>query len=257
MKKWTALLLAALLTISLTACGSETEGSSEEKSVPSASQPPETEEPVSEPVETETPGSESAASEAPMEENPDTNLLVAYFSYAENAELPDGVDASSTASIQVWNDEITGNTGVVAAMIADATGADLFSIETVEKYPDTYDETVDQGQEERNVGARPELATHVENLDSYEVIFLGFPNWWGDMPMAVYSFLDEVDLSGKTIVPFVTSGGSGFSDTISTIESMESGASVQEGLSVSGSSAAGAQDQVTEWLDSLGYIAQE
>ena len=257
MKKWTALLLAALLTISLTACGSETEGSSEEKSVPSASQPPETEEPVSEPVETETPGSESAASEAPMEENPDTNLLVAYFSYAENAELPDGVDASSTASIQVWNDEITGNTGVVAAMIADATGADLFSIETVEKYPDTYDETVDQGQEERNVGARPELATHVENLDSYEVIFLGFPNWWGDMPMAVYSFLDEVDLSGKTIVPFVTSGGSGFSDTISTIESMESGASVQEGLSVSGSSAAGAQDQVTEWLDGLGYIAQE
>ena len=257
MKKWTALLLAALLTISLTACGSETEGSSEEKSVPSASQPPETEEPVSEPVETETPGSEAAVSEAPMEENPDTNLLVAYFSYAENAELPDGVDASSTASIQVWNDEITGNTGVVAAMIADATGADLFSIETVEKYPDTYDETVDQGQEERNVGARPELATHVENLDSYEVIFLGFPNWWGDMPMAVYSFLDEVDLSGKTIVPFVTSGGSGFSDTISTIESMESGASVQEGLSVSGSSAAGAQDQVTEWLDGLGYIAQE
>ena len=257
MKKWTALLLTALLMISLNACSSETEGSSEEKSVPSASQPPETEEPVSEPVETETPGSESAASEAPMEENPDTNLLVAYFSYAENAELPDGVDASSTASIQVWNDEITGNTGVVAAMIADATGADLFSIETVEKYPDTYDETVDQGQEERNVGARPELATHVENLDSYEVIFLGFPNWWGDMPMAVYSFLDEVDLSGKTIVPFVTSGGSGFSDTISTIESMESGASVQEGLSVSGSSAAGAQDQVTEWLDGLGYIAQE
>ena len=257
MKKWTALLLAALLTISLTACGSETEGDSEEKSAPSASQTPETEEPVSEPVETETPGSESAASEAPMEENPDTNLLVAYFSYAENAELPDGVDASSTASIQVWNDEITGNTGVVAAMIADATGADLFSIETVEKYPDTYDETVDQGQEERNVGARPELATHVENLDSYEVIFLGFPNWWGDMPMAVYSFLDEVDLSGKMIVPFVTSGGSGFSDTIRTIESMESGASVQEGLSVSGSSAAGAQDQVTEWLDDLGYIAQE
>lgn len=159
MKKWTALLVAALLTIFLTACGSETEGSSEEKSAPSASQTPETEEPVSEPVETETPGSEAAVSEAPMEENPDTNLLVAYFSYAENAELPDGVDASSTASIQVWNDEITGNTGVVAAMIADATGADLFSIETVEKYPDTYDETVDQGQEERNVGARPELAT--------------------------------------------------------------------------------------------------
>lgn len=74
------------------------------------------------------------------------------------------------------------------------------------------------------------------------------------MPMAVYSFLDEADLSGKTIVPFVTSGGSGFSNTISTIESMESGAVVQEGLSVSGSSAVDAQDQVTEWLSGLGYI---
>lgn len=75
------------------------------------------------------------------------------------------------------------------------------------------------------------------------------------MPMAVYCFLDEVDLSGKTVVPFVTSGGSGFSDTISTIESMESGATVQEGLSVGASSAATAQDQVTEWLSGLGYIA--
>lgn len=182
-------------------------------------------------------------------------MLVVYFSYAENADLPDGVDASSSASIQVWNDETTGNTGVVAAMIADATGADMFSIEIVEKYPDTYDATIDQGQEERNADARPELAAHVENLDSYDVVFLGYPNWWGDMPMAVYCFLDEVDLSGKTVVPFVTSGGSGFSDTISTIESMESGATVQEGLSVGASSATTAQDQVTEWLSGLGYIA--
>ena len=95
----------------------------------------------------------------------------------------------------------------------------------------------------------------MENLDDYDVIFLGFPNWWGDMPMAVYSFLDEVDLSGKTVVPFVTSGGSGFSNTISTIESMESGAMVQEGLSISGSSVMNAQDQITEWLSGLGYIA--
>lgn len=73
--------------------------------------------------------------------------------------------------------------------------------------------------------------------------------------MAVYSFLDEVDLSGKTVVPFVTSGGSGFSNTISTIESMESGAMVQEGLSISGSSVMNAQDQITEWLSGLGYIA--
>ena len=178
---------------------------------------------------------------------------MAYFSYAENADLPDGVDASATASIQAWNGETTGNTGVIAAMIAEVAGADLFSIQTVEKYPDSYDATIDQGQEELNADARPELAVHLQNLDSYEVIFLGFPNWWGDMPMAMYSFLDEVDLSGKTIVPFVTSGGSGFSNTISTIENMESGATVREGLSISGSSAVSARDRINEWLTGLGY----
>ena len=188
MKKWIALLLAALLTLSLAACGSETEDSSETESTPSSSQTSETEEPVAEPSEPETSDVEEPVSEEPVEESPDTNMLVAYFSYAENAALPDGVDASATASIQTWNGETTGNTGVVAAMIAEATGADMFSIQTVEQYPDSYDATIDQGQEERNADARPELATHVENLDNYDVIFLGFPNWWGDMPMAMYSF---------------------------------------------------------------------
>lgn len=75
--------------------------------------------------------------------------------------------------------------------------------------------TIDVGQEEKRANARPELSSHIEDLDRYDTIFLGFPNWWGDMPMAVYSFLDEYDFSGKTIVPFVTSGGSGFSNTMS------------------------------------------
>ena len=177
---------------------------------------------------------------------------MAYFSYAENAALPDDVDASASASIQPWNGALTGNTGVVADMIAQATGADLFSIRTVEQYPNTYDATIDQGQQEQSDGARPELATHLENLDSYDTIFLGFPNWWGDMPMAVYTFLDEVDLSGKTVIPFVTSGGSGFSNTISTIQQMEPQATVQEGLSIGASSATGAQQQVESWLSELG-----
>ena len=85
------------------------------------------------------------------------------------------------------------------------------------------------------------------------MIFLGFPNWWGDMPMALYSLLDQVELSGKTIVPFVTSGGSGFSSTIRTIESLESNATIQEGLALQNSSAAGTQEQVDEWLSGLGY----
>ena len=211
------------------------------------------EQPAEESTETETEQSTEGTAEAESSEaGAQSSLLVAYFSYAENAALPDDVDASASASIQPWNGALTGNTGVVADMIAQATGADLFSIRTVEQYPDTYDATIDQGQQEQSDGARPELATHLENLDSYDTIFLGFPNWWGDMPMAVYSFLDEVDLSGKTVIPFVTSGGSGFSNTISTIQQMEPQATVQEGLSISGSSATGAQQQVESWLSELG-----
>lgn len=211
------------------------------------------EQPAEESTETETEQSTEGTAEAESSEaGAQSSLLVAYFSYAENAALPDDVDASASASIQPWNGALTGNTGVVADMIAQATGADLFSIRTVEQYPDTYDATIDQGQQEQSDGARPELATHLENLDSYDTIFLGFPNWWGDMPMAVYTFLDEVDLSGKTVIPFITSGGSGFSNTISTIQQMEPQATVQEGLSISGSSATGAQQQVESWLSELG-----
>lgn len=211
------------------------------------------EQPAEESTETETEQSTEGTAEAESSEAAaQSSLLVAYFSYAENAALPDDVDVSASASIQPWNGALTGNTGVVADMIAQATGADLFSIRTVEQYPDTYDATIDQGQQEQSDGARPELATHLENLDSYDTIFLGFPNWWGDMPMAVYTFLDEVDLSGKTVIPFVTSGGSGFSNTISTIQQMEPQATVQEGLSIGASSATGAQQQVESWLSELG-----
>ena len=227
---------------------------------PAADEEQSAEEPVAgeeqsaeESTETETEQSTEGTAEAESSEAAaQSSLLVAYFSYAENAALPDDVDASASASIQPWNGALTGNTGVVADMIAQATGADLFSIRTVEQYPDTYDATIDQGQQEQSDGARPELATHLENLDSYDTIFLGFPNWWGDMPMAVYTFLDEVDLSGKTVIPFVTSGGSSFSNTISTIQQMEPQATVQEGLSIGASSATGAQQQVESWLSELG-----
>ena len=279
MKRWMSLLLAAVLALSLVGCSEEqsepeqTSAQTEQQQTEETEQPEEQpaeepaadeEQPAEEPVageeqpaeestETETKQSTEGTAEAELSEAAaQSSLLVAYFSYAENAALPDDVDASASASIQPWNGALTGNTGVVADMIAQATGADLFSIRTVEQYPDTYDATLDQGQQEQSDGARPELATHLENLDSYDTIFLGFPNWWGDMPMAVYTFLDEVDLSGKTVIPFVTSGGSGFSNTISTIQQMEPQATVQEGLSIGASSATGAQQQVESWLSELG-----
>ena len=102
---------------------------------------------------------ETASTETESEES---NILIAYFTYGENAELPDDVDASATASIQIFNGEVTGNTGVMAHMIAEASGGELFSIRTVEPYPDSYDDTIDVGQSEKNNGIRPELSTHIE-----------------------------------------------------------------------------------------------
>lgn len=247
MKKRTiSILLAAMLVFSMTACGNSEDQDEQTNAAVQEIAETDTQE------TTDTSAEETNQTEAPAQGG--SNMLVAYFTYAENAELPDGVDASSGASIQVWNDEMTGNTGVVAHMISEAAGAEVFSIQTVEKYPDSYDATIDQGQEEQSAGARPELATHIENLDSYDTIFLGFPNWWGGMPMAMYSFLDEYDLSGKTIVPFVTSGGSGFSGSISEIQSAEPGATVLEGLALSDSDAMDAQNDVNEWLGQLGYM---
>lgn len=254
-KRTVSMLLAATLAFSVTACGNN---QNQEESNAAAQENQQTETQQQTDAQEEVNGTDSSASDdsssGSSSQGSSSGMLVAYFTYAENAALPDGVDASSSASIQTWNHEMTGNTGAVAHMISEATGADIFSIQTVEKYPDSYDATIDQGREEQNADARPELSTHIENLDSYDTIFLGFPNWWGDMPMAIYSFLDAYDLSGKTIVPFVTSGGSGFSGSISDIESAEPGATVQEGLALSDSSAMDAQSDVEEWLSGLGYL---
>ena len=127
---------------------------------------------------------------------------------------------------------MSGNTESVAERIAERTGADMFEIVTVQDYPEDYNELLDFARDEQREDARPELAEHIGNMDIYDVIFLGYPNWWGDMPMPLYSFLDEYDLSGKTIMPFVTSGGSGFSRTIRSIEDAEPAATVLEGLSI-------------------------
>ena len=249
MKKFFSFILAGAMVISLSACGdTKSQESSQQESVSGSAQS------YSEEVSSkEQSQDEDSFAEISSTSENNTSILVAYFSYAENAELPEGVDASTTASIQLWNNELTGNTGVVANMIAEATGANLFSIQTVEKYPDSYDETIDKGQEEQSADARPELSNLPEDLDQYDVIFLGFPNWWGDMPMAIYSFLDSVDSAGKTVIPFVTSGGSGFSNSISAIRSMEPEATVQEGLSIRDASVAEAQNDIDDWLTQLGY----
>ncbi len=171
----------------------------------------------------------------------DSRILIAYFSHTgENYEV--GVIEK-------------GNTRIIADMIAEETGADMFEIRTVNPYPDIYEECTDVAKKEQNESARPEILDPPENLDEYDTIFIGYPIWWGDLPMAVYTFLENYDFSGKTVIPFCTHAGSGLSGTQSRIEDTCSGATVLDGLSIRGSTAQNQQEKAKEevlaWLDEL------
>ena len=183
----------------------------------------------------------------------DTNVLIAYFSRVGNTDFPQDVDAVSSASLLRKDGALYGNTQYVAALIQQATGGDLFLIETAKKYPADYDETDQLGGKENRERSRPALASHVDDIAGYDMIYLGYPNWYYDMPMAVYAFLEEYDLSGKTIIPFVTSGGSGFSKSISEIQSLQPNAEVlTEGYKVTHSKVNDVTlEDIEEWLDSL------
>ena len=164
------------------------------------------------------------------------------------------MDAISSASYTTINDNAVGRVRAVADMIQEITGGKLFSIQTSTVYPTDGGELIDQAADEQNDNFRPELTSHIDNLDEYEVIFVGYPNWWYDMPMAMYSFFEEYDFSGKTIIPFNVHNGSRFSSTISTIQDLEPDAVVQKnGFTVSERNVANAQEDVQEWLDELEY----
>ncbi len=142
----------------------------------------------------------------------------------------------------------SGNTEKVANFIHDEVGGDLIKLEVAKAYPSDYNELVNYAQEEQRNNSRPELKTKISNIDEYDTIFLGYPNWWADMPMPLYTFLDEYDLSGKTIAPFITHGGSGLSGTPNKIKQEEPNATVTEGLAVSGSQAESSKSSVQTWL---------
>lgn len=181
------------------------------------------------------------------EQSTDSNILIVYFAEAENSE----VDTISSASVTVIDKVAKGRIRALADMIKDITGGDLFSIQTSTKYPGDDMELIDYAQEEQNQNARPELITHIKNLEQYDIIFIGYPTWWYDLPQVLYSFFDEYDLSGKRIIPFNSANGSGFSGTIKTIQELEPDAEIIKGLSVDESDVADAQSQVNNWLQNL------
>lgn len=175
-------------------------------------------------------------------------ILITYFTVPET----DGIDASSGASRKVTDGKLQGNTEYVASIIHKETKGDLFEIKTVQQYPGTHKELIDYAKKENESKARPKLATKIENLDKYDVIFIGFPNWWYDMPMPLYSFFDEYDFSGKIIVPFCTHGGSRFSQAIKTITELEKNAEILDGYSISRDNLTTAKDEVPKWLQKIG-----
>lgn len=148
---------------------------------------------------------------------------------------------------------MSGNTERVANFIHEAVGGDIIKLETEQTYPSDYNELLDYAQEEQRENARPTLSTQIDNIDEYDTIFLGYPNWWGDMPMPIYTFLDEYDLSGKTIAPFITHGGSGLSGTPRNIAEEEPDETVTDGLAIRDDDSADSQSDVNEWLSEIGF----
>lgn len=247
MQKIIALLLSALLLLSLAACGNNNQHIVEDT-------PAETEtvSPTTEPDDSDTESTEENA-EGGTESEETANILIAYFSVMET----DGVDTVAGASRVAANGEVLGNNEYIAQIVQRETGGDLFSIETVQDYPTTHDPLLEFAYNEKADNARPELATQIENLDSYDVIFLGYPNWNADLPMPLYTFFEEYDFSGKTIIPFTTHGGSGFSRTIQTISELQPNATViSDGLSISRNSVSGAESDVLDWVNGLNLTAE-
>ena len=141
-----------------------------------------------------------------------------------------------------------GNTEKIADMIAEITGADLFKIEQKVPYAADYNTCIEEAKKDLQTKARPELVNMPENLDRYDEIYLGYPNYWGTMPMAVYTFLESFNFTGKKIHPFCTHEGSGLSSTERDIKKAAQGADVSKGLSIYGSSVDGAKSIVKGWV---------
>ena len=218
MKRYAALLMSLILVFALAACGVSR--------TPTNEQPQEEINNIPQQTEEETPETdESTSVDDPTSSN--GKILIAFFSRS-------------------------GNTEQLAQQISEQTGGTLFEIVPEEPYPDDYDETVERFRKERDEDARPAIASSVEDMSSYDTIFVGFPIWGGDMPHVVRTFLEEYDLSGKTVIPFCTHGGSGFAASTATLASLCPNASILDGFEISGSRVENCADGVSEWLDRIG-----
>lgn len=145
----------------------------------------------------------------------------------------------------------SGNTKAVAQEIQKQTGGDLYEIVPATPYPAAYNATVDQAKQEQQAGARPAIKNNLPNVADYDLIFLGYPNWWGSFPMPVATFIEKVNLQGKTVAPFFTHGGGGVQRCQSDLAKLVPNANFAPYLVLSGSSARSASGDVAQWLQKV------
>jgi len=175
-------------------------------------------------------------------DNGDSDTLIVYFS-------------RTGENYNVGNVEV-GNTAMLASYIKEYLKCDSFEIVPMDKYPENYDECTELASKEKEDNARPKIDGKIDNFDSYKTVFIGYPIWWGDLPMIMYTFLEEYDLDGKTVIPFNTHEGSGNAGTYDTIKEKLPSANVNtQGLALDGKTARSedGKQQTIDWLKQLGY----
>ncbi|MEU9787190.1 flavodoxin [Streptomyces phaeochromogenes] len=181
-----------------------------------------------------------------------TRTLVTYFSVPET-DSPDNMTEDEENSTHIVDGKVLGNTQYVAQIIENRTGADVFRIETAEDLPLDHDTLEDLALEQQEANERPKLKALIPNLQEYDTVFIGYPIWWYDLPMPVYTFLEEHDFSGKNIILFGTHGGNRLGETVEAItEKLSDSTVISNAFTISRDDMDNSEAEVSEWLDSLG-----
>ena len=244
MRRWMAAALAALMVLSLAACaGNQQEEQSASAEATEQSQSASVQE-EEEPASPEEPASTEQQTEQPSNAQ-ESGVLVAYFSWADNAVIDGEVDAVASPSVTA-----PGNVQQLAQWISERTGGDLFSIQVTEPYSSDWDACLERAED-----ARPELTASVEQLERYDTVFLGYPNWWYGVPMALLSFLEENDLSDKQVYLFCSHGTGGLASSVEQIdEALPDSTALSENIfDVYEEDAASSKQDILAWLEELGY----
>ena len=250
MRRWMAAALAALMVLSLAACaGSQQEEQSASAETTEQAQEVSAQE-EEEPASTEQQPEEPASSTEQPSDAQQSGVLVAYFSWADNAVIDGEVDAVASPSVTA-----PGNVQQLAQWVSERTGGDLFSIQVTEPYSSDWDACLERANQERAEDARPELTASVEQLERYDTVFLGYPNWWYGVPMALLSFLEENDLSDKQVYLFCSHGTGGLASSVEQIdEALPDSTALSENIfDVYEEDAASSQQDILAWLEELGY----